>query len=209
MGLYASLNLRADGASGNPQVIFGLESEPHLGRNAKRTRQAQGGIGRDTPFAVDDLANPSGRHHDLPCQTIDADPHGMEKLLSNGRTTRCVGGYEAFVPAPLPPPIEWDAGLAAALSRADLALGRLAGEGRRLPNPHLFIRSFIRREAVLSSRIEGTRTTLEQLLAAEAGAAAESAPADLLEVGNHASALEYGLDRLETLPLSLRLIREI
>ena len=97
----------------------------------------------------------------------------------------------------------------AALSRADLAVGRLAGEGRRFPNPHLFIHSFVRREAVLSSRIEGTRTTLEQLLAAEAGSPGGPDPADLHEVANYVAALEYGLDRLETLPLSLRLIREI
>ena len=127
----------------------------------------------------------------------------------HGRKIRCAGGYEAFVPAPLPPPIAWDGALVAALSRADLAIGRLAGEGRRFPNPHLFIRSFVRREAVLSSRIEGTRTTLEELLAAEAGATGGPEPADLREVGNYVTALEYGLNRLETLPLSLRLIREI
>lgn len=127
----------------------------------------------------------------------------------HGRTIRCPGGYDAFIPAPLPAPIAWDGALAAALSRADLAVGRLAGEGRRFPNPHLFIRSFVRREAVLSSRIEGTRTTLAELLAAEAGAPAGAGSADLREVGNYVSALEYALDRLETLPLSLRLIREV
>ena len=126
-----------------------------------------------------------------------------------GRTIRCAGTYNAFVPGQLPPPIVWDGALVAELSRADLAIGRLAGEGRRFPNPHLFIRSFIRREAVLSSRIEGTRTTLEQLLAAEAGAPGGTDPADLHEVANYVAALEDGLDRLETLPLSLRLIREI
>jgi len=127
----------------------------------------------------------------------------------HGRTIRCAGGYRAFLPAPLPPPIEWDGTLVAALSRADLAVGRLAGEGGRFPNPHLFIRSFVRREAVLSSRIEGTRTTLAELLAAEAGAKSTADSADLHEVTNHVAALEYGLDRLDALPLSLRLIREI
>ena len=127
----------------------------------------------------------------------------------HGRTIRRAGGYRAFLPAPLPPPIGWNDSLAAALSRADLAVGRLAGEGSRLPNPHLFIRSFIRREAVLSSRIEGTRTTLAELLAAEAGAKGATDSADLREVANYVAALEYGLDRLDTLPLSLRLIREI
>ncbi|MYD99711.1 MAG: Fic family protein [Alphaproteobacteria bacterium] len=126
-----------------------------------------------------------------------------------GRTVRCAGGYRAFLPAPLPPPIGWNDTLAVALSRADFAVGRLAGEGRRFPNPHLFIRSFVRREAVLSSRIEGTRTTLAELLAAEAGAKDAADSADLREVANYVAALEYGLDRLDTLSLSLRLIREI
>ena len=83
---------------------------------------------------------------------------------------------------------------------ADRAIGRLAGEGRRLPNPHLLIRPFIRREAVLSSRIEGTQATLGELLAAEAGAAVERSPADLREVGNYVAALEYGVERLRALP---------
>src|SRR6185369_4729688 len=112
-------------------------------------------------------------------------------------------------PGSLPPPIEWSADLAAALSAADRAVARLAGEGRRLPNPHLLIRPFVRREAVLSSRIEGTQATLGELLAAEAGAAVERSPADLREVGNYVVALEYGVERLKTLPLSLRLVREL
>ena len=95
------------------------------------------------------------------------------------------------------------------LSYADRAIGRLAGEGRRLPNPHLLIRPFVRKEAVLSSRIEGTQATLGELLAAEAGAAVERSPADLREVGNYVTALEYGLERLDTLPVSLRLVREM
>ena len=132
-----------------------------------------------------------------------------ESHRPHGRRIRCAGGYFAFVPAPLPPPIVWDGTLTAALSRADFAIGRLAGEGRRFTNPHLFIRSFVRREAVLSSRIEGTRTTLAELLAAEAGGTGATDAADLREVGNYVAALEYGLERLETLPLSLRLIREL
>ena len=96
-----------------------------------------------------------------------------------------------------------------ALSAADRAVGRLAGEGRRLPNPHLLIRPFVRREAVLSSRIEGTQATLGELLAAEAGAVVERSPADLREVGNYVVALEYGVERMRTLPLSLRLVREL
>jgi Fic family protein len=127
----------------------------------------------------------------------------------HGRLIRAVGGYRAFIPHALPPPIVWDARLAEALSAADRAIGRLAGEGRRLPNPHLLIRPFIRREAVLSSRIEGTQATLGELLAAEAGASVERSPADLREVGNYVVALEYGVERLRTLPLSLRLVKEL
>ncbi len=131
------------------------------------------------------------------------------KRQPHGRRVRCPGGYSAYVPEPLPPPIQWSAGLSAALSTADRAVGRLSGEGRRPPNPHLLIRPFVRREAVLSSRIEGTQATLGELLAAEAGAAVERSPADLREVGNYVVALEYGVERLRTLPLSLRLVREL
>ncbi len=130
-------------------------------------------------------------------------------LQPHGRLVDCPGGYRAYVPAPPPPPLTWDASLAVGLSSADRAIGRLAGEGRRLPNPHILIRPFIQKEAVLSSRIEGTQATLGELLAAEAGAAVERNPADLQEVGNYVAALEYGLERLETLPLSLRLVREM
>ncbi|HNV03294.1 MAG TPA: Fic family protein [Vicinamibacterales bacterium] len=127
----------------------------------------------------------------------------------HGRSVRCPGGYRAYVPHPLPPRLAWSDGLAATLSRADLAMGRLAGEGRRLPNPHLLIRPFVRREAVLSSRIEGTQATLGEVLAAEAGAAVERSPEDLREVANYVAALEFGVARLAELPLSLRLVREL
>ena len=126
----------------------------------------------------------------------------------SGRTLLLPEGYEAFVPDPLPPEITWTPGLVSSLSTADRRIGQLAGEGRRLPNPHLLIRPFVRREAVLSSRIEGTRTTLGELLAAEAGAGGYGSP-DLSEVANYVAALEYGIERLETLPLSLRLVREL
>src|SRR2546427_6781061 len=126
-----------------------------------------------------------------------------------GRTVRCAGGYAAFVPDPLPTELAWTPTLVRALSDADRLIGRLAGEGGRLPNPHLLIRPFVRREAVLSSRIEGTQATLGELLAAEAGAAVERSPDDLREVANYVVALEYGVRRLRTLPLSLRLVREL
>ncbi len=125
------------------------------------------------------------------------------------RLVRCPGGYQACVPEPLPPPVAWNSNLVAQLSSATLGAGKLAGEGRRLPNPHLVIQPFLRREAVLSSRIEGTETTLGELLADEAGGTVERNRADLREVGNYVSALDYGLNRLPTLPLSLRLVREL
>ena len=126
-----------------------------------------------------------------------------------GRRVRCEGDYTAFVPAPLPPKLEWKPSLVNALSDADRLIGRLAGEGHNLPNPHLLIRPFVAREAVLSSRIEGTQATLGELLASEAGAAVDRSPDDLREVANYVAAMEHGIGRLPSLPLSLRLIREV
>jgi Fic family protein len=105
--------------------------------------------------------------------------------------------------------LEWTPPLLQALSEADRRIGQLAGEGRRLPNPHLLIRPFVRREAVLSSRIEGTQATLGELLAAEAGVSVDRSPEDLREVGNYVVALEYGIPRLSELPLCVRLVREL
>lgn len=126
-----------------------------------------------------------------------------------GSVIKTLNGYYAFTPNPLPPHIEWDNALVTSLSRADYILGMLAREGARLPNPHLLMRPFIAREAVLSSKIEGTQTTLGELLANEAGAHIDRNPHDLQEVQNYIDALEYGIKRLEEFPLSLRLIREV
>lgn len=130
-------------------------------------------------------------------------------LKSPGRVVKGPGGYSAFVPDPLPPDLDWSPDLVRALSDADRLVGRLAGEGRKLPNPHLLMRPFLRREAVLSSRIEGTQATLGELLAAEAGAAVDRSPDDLREVGNYVAAMEHGIRRLKRLPLSLRLVKEL
>jgi Fic family protein len=120
------------------------------------------------------------------------------------------GGYYAFVPAPMPPRIAYDSDLVVALSKADAALSELSGLGRLLPNPHLLIGPYVRREAVLSSKIEGTTTDLSELLQDEAGAELPSRdPDDVREVRNYVRALEYGVARLAKLPLSLRLVREI
>src|SRR5437868_8533441 len=119
------------------------------------------------------------------------------------------GSYSAFVPAPLPPELNWAPRLIGALSDADRLVGRLAGEGGRLPNPHILIRPFVHREAVLSSKIEGTQATLGELLAAEAGAIVDRSPEDLREVGNYVVALDHGISRLKKLPLCVRLVREL
>lgn len=125
-----------------------------------------------------------------------------------GRVMRAPQGYDAFVPSPLPPELPWTPSIVSLLSRADRALGELSGIGRALPNPHLLILPFARREAVLSSRIEGTQASLSDLYAFEAVPRAEET-GDVREVFNYVRALEFGLSRLKDLPVSLRLIREI
>lgn len=120
-------------------------------------------------------------------------------------------GYRAFIPAPLPPdpPIAIDDELQALLSKADRALGRLDGSIQTLPNADLYVLMYVRKEAVLSSQIEGTQSSLADLLRAEARIFDPDAPADVQEVSNYVAALNYGLQRLEELPVSARLIREI
>src|SRR5665647_1381602 len=113
----------------------------------------------------------------------------------SGTFIKAQGGYKFYVPTPLPPQIEWDLSLVNALSQADSFLGNLAGEGSKLPNPHVLIRPFIAREAVLSSRIEGTQATLGQVLAVEAGVELEIDKEDLREVNNYIVALNYGIER--------------
>jgi len=125
----------------------------------------------------------------------------------SGRLVRAIDGYRAFVPNPLPPQLAWDNPLVSLTSKADLALGTLSGLGETLLNPHLLIYPFIRKEAVLSSRIEGTQSSLSDLLLFEATRAEKQR--DVREVQNYVRAMEYGLKRLEELPLSLRLIREL
>lgn len=136
----------------------------------------------------------------------------------SGRLIKASSGdasYWAFAPNPLPPAIELNLPLVQALSAADRALGELAGLGRNMPNPHLLIQPFIRREAVLSSRIEGTQADVADLYAYEAGqlmlpgVRAQASEDDVREVLNYVYALEYGLQRITEFPLSLRLLREL
>jgi Fic family protein len=133
----------------------------------------------------------------------------MPKVFNIPGKRASQGSYSVFVPAPLPPEVNWTQRLINALSDADRLVGRLAGEGGRLPNPHMLIRSFVQREAVLSSKIEGTEATLGELLAAEAGATVDRSPDDLREVGNYVVALEHGISRLKKLPICVRLTREL
>ncbi len=116
--------------------------------------------------------------------------------------------YWAFIPNPLPPPLIMPNELIREISVADRSLGELNGATRMLPNPHLLIGPFVRREAVLSSRIEGTQASLSDLFFFEASGQSQG-QSDVREVANYVHALEYGLKRLETLPLSSRLMREM
>ena len=120
-------------------------------------------------------------------------------------------GYRAFIPAPLPPnpPIQITGELQVLLSQAALALGRLDGSIQTLPQPDLFVLMYIRKEAVLSSQIEGTQSSLQDLLAAEARIFTPNQPNDVDEVVNYISAMNHGISRLSELPVSIRLIREI
>ena len=128
-----------------------------------------------------------------------------------GQFIKQMTGYSAFIPSPLPPapPIRVDDELVRLLSDADRELGRLDGVASVLPNPNLFVAMYVRQEAVLSSQIEGTQSTLEDLLQFEADAQGHHVPKDIEEVVNYVRAMNYGLERLTELPLSLRLIREI
>jgi cell filamentation protein, protein adenylyltransferase len=126
-----------------------------------------------------------------------------------GRLIKTLQGYWAFVPNPLPPPLEVTWELASQISAADRAVSELAGLARTLPNPHILLAPFIRKEAILSSRIEGTQASLSDLFFFEASGIASPQAPDVREVANYVGALEYGLARLKELPVSLRLIREI
>lgn len=120
-------------------------------------------------------------------------------------------GYRAFRPNPLPPdpPLELTPELLEHLSKADLALGRLDGAAETLPDTELFVMMYVRKEALLSSQIEGTQASLTEVLELEAKVLDSKKPSDASDVVNYIGALAYGLERLKSLPLSLRLLREI
>ena len=129
-----------------------------------------------------------------------------------GITRKTISGYESFIPKSLPPdpPILFDSELQNLLSLADLNLGRLDGITQILPNPELFVAMYVKKEAVLSAQIEGTQASLADVLNEPADNETNDYSSDRVkEVVNYVRALQKGLSRLETLPLSLRLIREI
>ena len=119
------------------------------------------------------------------------------------------GGFKAFVPASFPPVDLRLEPLAERLEAATLALGRLVGSGDVLPDADLFVYMYVRREAVLSSQIEGTEASLVDLLEYEAQLDQSDRSVDVGEIVNYVAALRYGLERVKELPLSLRLLREI
>ncbi len=130
-------------------------------------------------------------------------------LRRGGRYVLQPSGYKAFIPAPLPPKIDIDTELQTLLSKADRALGRLDGSIQTLPNPDLFVFMYVRKEAVLSSQIEGTQASLNDVIKAEAEIFNDAKKTDVSEVINYVAAMNYGLKRLDQLPLSRRLILEI
>lgn len=134
-----------------------------------------------------------------------------DRATRAGRYIRQPTGYRAFIPTPLPPkpPLHIDTEMQHLLSEADRALGRLEGSIQTLPNPNLFVFMYVRKEAALSSQIEGTQASISDLLKAEAEVFSAGAPRDVDEVLNYVKAMNYGLARLESLPLSTRLIKEI
>ena len=145
------------------------------------TRNAIRSLGGSTEFAGRPLRQAAGR---------------LSRLHSGAATSRSAGRDRR---------ITWRT----LLSRADQAIGRLDGVNLTLPDPDLFVAMYVRQEAVLSSQIEGTQSSLDDVLAFELDPEGLEIPADVTEVVNYVRAMNYGLDRLETLPLSLRLIQEI
>ena len=121
------------------------------------------------------------------------------------------GGYKAFLPKPLPPSptIRYDEELQSLLSKADRSLARLDGVITVLPNPNLFIAMYVKKEALLSSQIEGTQASLEGILEFEANLIPKENLDEIEEVINYVRALNHGIERLKELPMSLRLIKEI
>ena len=124
-----------------------------------------------------------------------------------GRRTPGAHGYVAFFPSTIPRQVDLSASTVRLLTEAESALGRLAGVGQLIPNPHLLMQPYLLREALASTRIEGTEASMTDLY--EFGASGGTPSADVEEVLNYIAAIEWGLGQLETFPLSVRLLREM
>jgi Fic family protein len=122
--------------------------------------------------------------------------------MRSGQYVEQPGGYKAFIPAPLPPDpqIVIDLDMAHLLSEAERSLGRLDGTSSIPPDPNLFVAMYVRREAVLSSQIEGTQSSLEDVLRFEIDPEGRERPKDVEEVVNYVRAVNHGLERLRSVP---------
>src|SRR6266481_3362400 len=129
--------------------------------------------------------------------------------LAPGSLVTSPQNHLCFVPHPLPPNLSLGMPAIQTLAQAERALGKLAGAGEMLPNPHLLIGPFVRREAVLSSRIEGTIANEEDLVLFRVDPEVVDRKPDTLEVRNYVTALEYGLKRVRELPVSLKLLGDL
>jgi Fic family protein len=137
---------------------------------------------------------------------VDVDAFTSDRL---GAVRKTVEGYHAFFPAPVPRELEYDPTTVKKLTEATASMHRLAGVSRLLPSPDILMGPYVRLEAVLSSKIEGTQTSVGELLLFEADDHDDAPPeGDLREVVNYTRALDHALKSLDRLPLSLRLIRE-
>jgi len=128
-----------------------------------------------------------------------------------GKYVRQPTGYRAFIPNVLPPdpPIQYDGELRSLLSEADRALAKLDGITTVLPNPELFVAMYVKKEALLSSQIEGTQASLEGVLKFEANLTPSEDINEIREVINYIKALDYGINKLKELPMPNRFIKEI
>jgi len=128
-------------------------------------------------------------------------------VFGEARRTHGASGYIAYFPRSIPRQLELRGSTVRILADAEASLGRLAGVGQLLPNPDLLVRPYLLREALSSTRIEGTRATMAEVL--DVDAAGESPNAEVEEVVNYVAALRWGLSQLEVLPISTRLVREV
>src|SRR5271170_3292082 len=142
---------------------------------------------------------------------------GIQMANINSKKTNRAGtyipqptGYRAFIPKSLPPEgLDLSLEIQRLLSEANIELGRLDGSIQTLPDPDLFIFMYVRKEAVLSSQIEGTQASINDVIKAEADLFNVEQKSDVNEVINYVSVMNRGLERLKEIPLSLRLIRDI